>query len=68
MYYMVNNDATLVHQTNDDITKFIKKSGWLWQQVIFWDNVYKLNALYSPCLLQKTNYLLKYDKKVMIFK
>ena len=25
------------------------------------------NALYSPCLLQNTNHLFKYDKKVTIF-
>ena len=68
MYYMVDNDATLLHQTNDDINKVYQKNRPTMTPNDISDNVYKLNELYSPCLLQKTNYLLKCDNKVTIFK
>ena len=68
MYYMVDNDATLLHQTNDDINKVYQKNRPTMTANYISDNVCKLNELYSPCLLQKTNYLLKYDDKVTIFK
>ena len=68
MYYMVNNDCTLLHQSNDDINKFVQKIGRLLYQLIFCDNVYKLNALYCSVLVHKTNFLVKHDMKVAILK
>ena len=67
---MVNNDTTLLHQTNDDINKAYQKD----QPILTVSNVWrkclhvKLCCPCCPCLVQKTNYLFKYDKKVAILK
>ena len=51
---MVNNDCTLLHQSNDDINKvYQKKISRLLYKLLFCDNVYKLNALYCSVLVHK---------------
>ena len=69
MYYMVNNDCTLLHQSNDDINKVYQTNRPISiYPLIFCDNVYKLNALYCSVLVHETNSIFKHDMKVAILK
>ena len=35
MYYVVNNDATLLHRINGDVNKFIQKIGRFLRELMF---------------------------------
>ena len=59
MYYVIHNNPSLLHQTNDVTSKG-------YDELMFRDIVFRFSSLFSPCLAQKTYVLFKYEKKVAI--
>ena len=67
MYHKIYNDATLLHQKNDDIKKVYEKNRPILTVINVLRQCLQVKRIIMPILDHKTHDLFKYDKKVSLF-
>ena len=67
MYYVIHNNPTLLHQTNDDISLVYEKNRTILTVINVWIQCLQVKHIIWVCLVKLTNHLYKYDKKVTVF-